>query len=194
MKTLFLIRINFYLRNKFSLIIKAANCKTLETYNDSDISYEHVLATTQKNSLKALVNKDDYSKNTKFLGNGTLLKKSQNSKTNNDEIWKKLEYYNDGTFLSNKIVDGELTKIKKNEKIEEMLNPLYTDEITKLINERYNMENKKPEKNIIDKEKQIYDEFVKNIEKRTEQMIDILCEMYKYDVNSKSQDEKNTNK
>lgn len=75
-----------------------------------------------------------------------------------------------------------------------MLNPLYTDEITKLINERYNMENKKPEKNIIDKEKQIYDEFVKNIEKRTEQMIDILCEMYKYDVNSKSQDEKNTNK
>lgn len=194
MKTLFLIRINFYLRNKFSLIIKAANCKTLETYNDSDISYEHVLATTQKNSLKALVNKDDYSKNTKFLGNGTLLKKSQNSKTNNDEIWKKLEYYNDGTFLSNKIVDGELTKIKKNEKIEEMLNPLYTDEITKLINERDNMENKKPEKNIIDKEKQIYDEFVKNIEKRTEQMIDILCEMYKYDVNSKSQDEKNTNK
>ena len=55
------------------------------------------------------------------------------------------------------------------------------------------MENKKIEKSIIDKEKEIYDKFVENIEKRTEQMIDILCEMYKYDVNSKSQGEKNTN-
>ncbi|GAA8718142.1 hypothetical protein oki361_26220 [Helicobacter pylori] len=75
-----------------------------------------------------------------------------------------------------------------------MLNPLYTGEITKLIKERDNMENKKIEKSIIDKEEEIYKEFVKNIKKRTEQMIDILCEMYKYDVNSKSQDEKNTNK
>lgn len=194
-KTLFLIRINFYLENKFSLIIKAANCKTLDTYNDSDISYEHVLATTQKNSLKALDNESNYSKNTKFLGNGALLKKSQNSKTNNKEIWAKIEYYNKGIFLSNKIFDGEPTKIKKNEKFEEMLNPLYTDEITKLIEERNNKKNNNKKESILkDTEKEIYKEFVKNIEKRTEQMINILCEMYKYDDDSKSKDESNTNK
>ena len=77
-----------------------------------------------------------------------------------------------------------------------MLNPLYTKEITKLIEKRDNMEmNNIEESELKDTEKEIYDKFVKNIEKRTEQMINILCEMYKYDDDdSKSKDEKNTNK
>lgn len=194
MKTLFLIRINFYLNNKFSLIINSDDWKDSKTYNDREISYEHVLATTQKNNLKALDSEYNYLKNTKFLGNGALLKKSQNSKTNNNEIWVKIEYYNNAIFLSNSIFDGQKTKNEKNKEIYK-LNPLYTEKIKELIKERKDIENNNIEESILKGiEKSIYDKFVKNIKKRTEQMITILCEMYKYDVNSKSLDEKNTNK
>ena len=193
-KTLFLIRINFYLNNKFSLIINSDDWKDSKTYNDREISYEHVLATTQKNNLKALDSEYNYLKNTKFLGNGALLKKSQNSKTNNNEIWVKIEYYNNAIFLSNSIFDGQKTKNEKNKEIYK-LNPLYTEKIKELIKERKDIENNNTEESILKGiEKSIYDKFVENIKKRTEQMITILCEMYKYDVNSKSQDEKNTNK
>ena len=136
----------------------------------------------------------NYLKNTKFLGNGALLKKSQNSKTNNNEIWVKIEYYNNAIFLSNSIFDGQKTKNEKNKEIYK-LNPLYTEKIKELIKERKDIENNNTEESILKGiEKSIYDKFVENIKKRTNQMIDILCEMYKYDVNSKSQDEKNTNK
>ena len=199
MKTLFLIRINFYLENKFSLIIKMDNWKGLRTYNESDITYEHFLPTIKKNNEDILNNENDYLKNTMFLGNGNLLTKSQNSKTNNNDIWEKLKEYNDGKIGESIIYKGleienngkKLNK-KNDDKKNYKLNPLCTNEIKELIQE---MNNNNIQESELKKIKQlIYDKFVENIEKRTKQMINILCEMYKYDANSKSSDEKNTNK
>lgn len=85
-------------------------------------------------------------------------------------------------------------KMKKNKEIYK-LNPLYTEKIKELIKERKDIENNNTEESILKGiEKSIYDKFVENIKERTKQMITILCEMYKYDDDSKSKDEKNTNK
>lgn len=190
MKTLFLIRINFYLENNFSLIITNTDKKGSRTYNESDITYEHFLPTIKKNNEDILDNEHNYLKNTMFLGNGNLLTKSQNSETNNNDIWEKFEKYNNGKFGESTIYKG--IENKNNGK---KLNPLCTNKIKELIVEMNNNEKDKSENwKIKEKEikQSIYDKFVENIEERTKQMIDILCEMYKYD-DSESIEEKNTN-
>lgn len=158
------------------------------------------MSTIKKNNEDILDNEHNYLKNTMFLGNGNLLTKSQNSETNNNDIWEKFEKYNNGKFGESIIYKGleiENNGKKLNEK-EYKLNPLCTDEINDLIvkmdkNKKDKSENWKIKEKEI--KQSIYDEFVKNIKKRTEQMINILCEMYKYDDDdSKSKDEKNTNK